>query len=153
VNQSADAVAHAVEQPETGPAKSSSGPKTFVGTSEFVVPVLREDLDVRKEVFRTGTVRLRKLVHEAPETVSELLASENVEIERVSMDVIIDTPPPVRIEGDVTVIPIVEEVLVFTKQLRLKEELRITKRRSVSDFRQEVSLRSEELIVERLDNE
>ena len=117
--------------------------------SEFVVPVIREELDVRKEVFRTGTVRLRKVVHEEPEMVSELLASENIEIERVPMDVVVDAAPPVRMEGDVTVISVVEEVLVFTKQLRLKEEVRIARRQSVSNFYQEVTLRSEELIVER----
>ena len=117
--------------------------------SEFVVPVIREELDVRKEVFRTGTVRLRKVVHEQPEMVSELLASENIEIERIPKDVVVDAPPPVRMEGDVTVISVVEEVLVFTKQLRLKEEVRIARRQSVSNFYQEVTLRSEELIVER----
>lgn len=121
--------------------------------SEFVVPVLREQLEVQKEVVRTGTVRLHKLVHETPEMISEHLVSEGVEIERIAMDVIVDAPPPVRVEGDVTVISIVEEVLVVTKQLRVKEELRIGMRRSVSEYRQEVTLRSEELVVERVGEE
>lgn len=122
-------------------------------SAEFTVPVIQEELDVRKQVHSTGTVRLRKLVTESPEIVSEVLASENIEIERVPMDRIVDAPPPVRMEGDVTVISIIEEVLVVTKQLRLKEELRITKRRSVSNFYQEVSLRNEEVIVERAEQD
>ena len=125
----------------------------FGNQSEMVVPIIREELDVRKEVFQTGTVRLRKVVHETPEMVSELLASENIEVERIPMDVIVDAPPPVRMEGDVTVISVVEEVLVVTKQLRLKEELRIARRQSVTNFYQEVTLRSEELVVERDDQQ
>lgn len=127
--------------------------QSIVGADEFTVPVLREELDVRKEVLRTGAVRLQKVIHESPEAISELLASESIEIERVPMDVIVDSPPSIRKEGDVTVIPIVEEVLVVTKHLRLKEEVRIGKRRSVSEYRQEVSLRREDLIVERVDSD
>lgn len=115
----------------------------------FTVPVLSEELEVRKELVRTGTVRLHKVVHEEPELVSEVLASENIEVERVPMDVIVDTPPPVRIEGDATVISVVEEVLVVTKQLRVKEEVRITRRKSASNFYQEVTRRREEMVVER----
>lgn len=122
-------------------------------TREFVVPVIAEELEIRKEIVRTGTVRLRKIVQEVPQCIHESLTSEQVEIERVPMDVVVDEPPSVRIEGDVTVVPIVEEVLVITKELRLKEELRITKRRVTSDYREEVTLRSEEVIVERLDNQ
>ncbi len=148
MNQSIGKLTQEMEVPET----VADGPRLNV-TSDFVVPVLREELDIRKEAFRTGTVRLRKVVHETPETISEVLASENIDVERLPMDMIVDAPPPVRMEGDVTVISIVEEVLVVTKQLRLKEELRIVRRRSVSNYYQEVTLRSEELIVERADHE
>ncbi len=120
-------------------------------STDFVVPVVGEELNVRKELFAAGTIRLSKVVHETPEVVTENLISENIEIERMPMDVVIDVPPPVRMEGDVTVISVVEEVMVVTKQLRLKEELRMFKRRSVSEYRQEVTLRSEELVVERID--
>jgi uncharacterized protein (TIGR02271 family) len=152
VNQSTDRVTQELELPETA-SDLTLGSRIVTGTSEFVVPVVREELDVRKEVLRTGTVRVRKIVHEAPESVSELLTSENIEIERIPMDVLVDAAPPIRMEGDVTVISIVEEVLVVTKQLRLKEELRIAKRQSRSEYRQEVTLRSEEVIVERLHGE
>lgn len=121
--------------------------------ASFTVPVLSETLEVRKEPFRTGTVRLHKLVHELPEVISEVLASETIDIERIPMDVLVDAPPPVRVEGNVTVISIVEEVLVVTKQLRVKEELRIIRRQAVSNFYQEVGLRSEEVVVERVESD
>ena len=97
-------------------------------------------------------MRLHKIVHESPEIISEVLAAESIDVERVPMDVLVDAPPPVRMEGDVTVISVVEEVLVVTKQLRVKEELRIIRKQSVSNFYQEVGLRSEELVVERVES-
>ena len=121
-------------------------------TGEFMMPVVREELEISKQVFATGAVRLTKIVHENPQTVIENLTSEDFQIERVPKDMIVDVAPPVRTEGDVTVISVVEEVLVVTKQLHLKEELRLSKRRSISEYRQEVTLRSEELVVERLED-
>jgi stress response protein YsnF len=65
------------------------------------------------------------------------------------MDVIVDGPLPVRTEGDLTVIPVVEEVLVTAKQLRLVEEVRITRVRSTNVHHQNVTLRAEDIAVER----
>ena len=56
----------------------------------------------------------------------------------------------VRHEGDTTVVTLVEEVVVVEKRLRATEEIRITKRRSVRHEPQQVTLRREEAVVERL---
>jgi stress response protein YsnF len=41
---------------------------------------------------------------------------------------IVETAPEIRTEGDVTILPVVEEVLVVEKRLVLKEELHIRRR-------------------------
>jgi uncharacterized protein (TIGR02271 family) len=115
----------------------------------LVIPVIEESLDVSKGVVETGVVRVHKSVREHEVVVSEPLTSETVHVERVPMDVIIDGPLPVRTEGNVTVIPVVEEVLVTTKQLRLVEEVRITRVRSTNVHHQNVTLRAEDIHVER----
>jgi uncharacterized protein (TIGR02271 family) len=120
---------------------------------EVIVPVLREKLEVHKEVRKTGTVRVRKTVRELEEVVSESLASETVDVERVPVNLIVDSPPPVRTEGDVMIIPVVKEELVVTKQLRVVEELRVTKRKSVSDYHESITVRAEEVTVERVNPE
>lgn len=120
---------------------------------EIVLPVIREEIEVRKEIYKTGTVRIRKTVHELEEIVSENLASETVQVERVPVDRIVDSLPAVRLEGEVTVIPVVKEELIITKQLRVVEELRVTKRVSVSEYREPVTLRAEEVVIERMDSE
>lgn len=115
----------------------------------LVIPVIEESLDISKGVVETGVVRVHKSVREHEVVISEPLTSETVHVERVPMDVIVDGPLPVRTEGDVTVIPVVQEVLVTTKQLRLVEEVRITRLRSTNVHNQNVTLRAEDITVER----
>jgi len=115
----------------------------------LVIPVIEESLDLSKELVETGVVRVHKSVREHEVVISEPLTSETVHVERVPMNVMVDGPLPVRTEGDVTVIPVVEEVLVTTKQLRLVEEVRITRLRSTNVHQQNVTLRAEDVSVER----
>lgn len=130
-----------------GDRKESS---SFPSQNEtLVIPVIEESLDVSKGIVETGVVRVHKSVREHEVVISEPLTSETVHVERVPMDLIVDGPLPVRTEGDVTVIPVVEEVLVTTKQLRLVEEVRITRVRSTNVHHQNVTLRAEDIDVER----
>ena len=115
-----------------------------------VLPVLEETLRVEKRQVERGKVRVRKVVHEHEGVVDEPLFREQVEVERVAVNELVDYPPAVREEGDVTVIPLVEEVLVVEKRLLLKEEVRVTKKRTERREPQRVTLRREEAIVERL---
>jgi uncharacterized protein (TIGR02271 family) len=120
-------------------------------SADIVIPLLTEELVLEKQSVEKTTVRLTKLVHEQPEIIHEMLRSEHIEVQRVARDEVMATPPAVRVEGDVTVIPVIEEVLIVTKQYRLKEELHITKSHTEREHRQEFSLRSEEVVVTRLD--
>ncbi len=60
----------------------------------------------------------------------EPLFSEEVSVERVPVNRIIDGPAQTRQEGDTTVIPVVEEVITIQKRLFLREEVRITRKRT-----------------------
>ena len=122
-------------------------------TEELVVPVIQEQAVVEKKLHVTGYVRVRKLVHEVEEIVREALASDTVDIERVPKDILVESPIPIRVEDNVTIIPILEEEVVVTKRLRLKEEVRISRRHTSKDFTGQVILRSEELVVERLNGQ
>jgi stress response protein YsnF len=74
-----------------------------------------------------------------------------VDVQRVRVDRPIDHVPPVRVEGDTTIVPVVEEVLVVEKRLILREEVRLTARRSEHHNPKVEKLRSEEVIVERVE--
>jgi uncharacterized protein (TIGR02271 family) len=113
------------------------------------VPVIEERLEVGKREVEAGVVRARKVVHERQEAVDVPLARERVEVERVPINRVVDQAPAVRTEGDVTIIPVVEEVLVVEKRLMLREEVRLTKRREETHEQQTVTLRREEVEITR----
>jgi uncharacterized protein (TIGR02271 family) len=119
----------------------------------LVVPVLEEELHVDKRRVETGRVRLTKQVHERQETVDVPLATEEIHVERVPVNRAIETAPPVRYEGDTMIVPLLEEVIIVEKRLMLREEVRITKRQSETRRPQQVMLRREEALVERINAE
>lgn len=118
-----------------------------------VIPVIEEHLQVRKEVVETGRIRIGKRVYEEEQTVSTPLISEKVDVERVAVGEFVDTLPEVRYEGDTMIIPVVEEVVVVEKRLRLVEELRVTRQHIETTATEQITLRKEEVTVERLDPE
>ena len=76
---------------------------------------------------------------------------ERVDVQRVPVDRAVDGPVAVRHVGDTIIVPVVEEVLVVKRQLRLVEELHIRKTRTEQRDPQTVVLRKEEVVVERLE--
>ena len=116
----------------------------------MVVPVLVEELEVQKRVVETGKVRMTKVVHEREVVVDEPLLHDNVTITRVPMQRVVDGPVPVREEQGTTILSVVEEVLVVEKRWMLREEIHIRKRRTETHQPQPITLRSEEVQVERV---
>ena len=119
------------------------------GDASLVVPIVEEQLTVGKRTVATGTVRLEKTVQEYQQALDEPLAVRTFDIERVVLNRAIDIIPEIRQEGDTTIYPLIEERLILTKELILKEELRITKRDSERRDTQVVTLRREHMTVER----
>lgn len=118
---------------------------------ELIVPVVAQELEVKKRTVESGRVRITKQVHERVEAVEERLVSERVVVERVAVNQVVTEPPATRQEGDTLIVPVVEEVLFVEKRLVLKEELHITRVRSVEMSPPErVTLRSEDVRVERV---
>jgi uncharacterized protein (TIGR02271 family) len=123
--------------------------QTGILAEEKVVPVVEETAVVHKERVVTETVRLHKRVHEDEEVLDVPVRTEAIEVERVPVGRWIDAPVEVRREGDTTVYPVVEEVLVVEKRLRLVEEVRVTRRQATQHVQERVGLRREEIVVER----
>jgi uncharacterized protein (TIGR02271 family) len=116
----------------------------------LVVPVMVEEAEVQKRLVETGKVRVTKRVQERETLVDEPLFREEVEVTRVPMQRVVDGPIPVRDENGTMIIAVLEEVLVVEKRLMLKEEIHIRKHRVETHRPQQVTLRSEEVEVERL---
>jgi len=116
----------------------------------IVVPVLVEELDVQKRAVETGKVRITKIVREHETLVDEPLVRDNVAISRVPMQRVVDGPIPMREEHGTTIISVVEEVLVVEKRWMLREEIHIRKQRTETHQPQPITLRSEEIQIERV---
>jgi uncharacterized protein (TIGR02271 family) len=114
-----------------------------------VVPVFEEELSVAKRVVETERVRVSRVTHEHQELVDELLQQEKVEIERITVGRPVDSMPSIRQEGDITIIPVVEEVLKVERQLVLKEEVRIRRIKTTEKHQEQVTLRRQEAVVSR----
>lgn len=113
------------------------------------IPLAEERLSISKRQVEAGRVRVRVSVEEHEEIVTEQLAHDELQIERVPRNVRLAEIPDVRLEGNTTIVPVVEERLVVEKALVLVEEIHI-RRRSVSEPAEiPVTLRSERAEVER----
>lgn len=120
-------------------------------STEHRIPVIREELRVDKRQVETGHVRVTKQVQVTEETVDTLVNQQTVQVERIPIDQLVDTAPTVRYEGETLVIPVLEEVMVVEKRLRLKEEVRITYQVETVEQQTPVTLRREEVVVARTD--
>jgi uncharacterized protein (TIGR02271 family) len=89
-------------------------------------------------------------VNEREEVVEQPTMREDVDVERVAIGRVVDTVPAVREEGDTLIIPVLEEMLVVEKRLVLKEEIRVTKRRTTETEQVRVVLSEEQVTIEQL---
>jgi uncharacterized protein (TIGR02271 family) len=120
----------------------------------LVIPVIHEEVEIGKRKVETGGgVRIHKSAREEEQTVDLPLVYEQVEVERVPIDRAVDGPVAVRHVGDTIIVPVMQEVLVVQKQLRLVEELHIRRKRTEMHAPQTVVLRKEEATVERLEGD
>ncbi len=110
---------------------------------------MEEELVIEKHSSVTGKVRVRTETEIIEEVVSIDLASDEVEVERIDINREVAAVPPVRTEGDVTVIPVVEEVLVVEKRLLLKQELHVRRRAGTERVEVPVTLQKQHVIIER----
>jgi uncharacterized protein (TIGR02271 family) len=121
------------------------------GAARLVVPVVEETLDVDRRQVTTGRVRISKHVTREEVVVDEPVLRDRVDVERRAVNRIVAQAPGVRQDGDVTIVPILEEVLVIEKRLMLREELHIRRTHTTAHEPQRHSLRREHARVERID--
>src|SRR4051794_15414743 len=120
-------------------------------SEEVVIPVVEEELASGVKAVKTGAVRVDKHVEKRIRKVEGPLLHEGVEVRRVPVNRVVSEAPPVRRKGDTVIVPVMEEELVVTKRLVLKEEVHLIKRRTKDRFVKEVEVNRERAEVHRLD--
>lgn len=114
-----------------------------------VVALAQEQLELSKHEVERGRVVIRTRVEERDELAELELLQDEVTVERVPRGVPVETKPAMREEDGVLIVPVVEEQLVVTTRLILKEEIRIARRSHTKLVREPVRLRSEQVDIER----
>ncbi|WP_051720334.1 YsnF/AvaK domain-containing protein [Anditalea andensis] len=112
------------------------------------IPIIEEKLHLNKNKIITGSYKFIKSV--AEEAVKENLSvtEDNITIQRKEFNAYVDTaPPPVRQEGDSTIISVIKEVLVIEKKMMLVEEIHITKEKKETSISIEDTLRKESIEI------
>ena len=118
------------------------------GTDDIVLPLHAEELVVGKR-RRTTSLDVRLTTRTRDERVQMELLRDTVVVERRPIGTRITSVPPIREEDGDIVVPIVEEVLVTECRLILREEIRLRRVRTARRHVETVSLRYEEVAIER----
>ena len=97
---------------------------------EVTVPIIEEQVEAHPEWREAGSIVVRTVMEEVPQTLTQETEREELFVERVAVgrELAEGEEVAAREEGDTYIIPIViEEAVVVTRRI-LAEELRVTKR-------------------------
>ncbi len=121
-----------------------------MATGEEKLSLAAEQVRVDRRTRETGRVQIDLRTVERFETVPLNLAETTVAVERVPVGRFVETAPEPRVEGDLTIIPVVEERAVVSVRLFLREELHIRRQTERHTESHDVRLRRQQATVTRV---
>uniref|UniRef100_UPI002269F9AE YsnF/AvaK domain-containing protein n=1 Tax=unclassified Sphingomonas TaxID=196159 RepID=UPI002269F9AE len=112
-------------------------------------PIVEEEAHVLKRSVDTERVNVRTSSEEEQVIVRDRLYSQQVKITRVAKNEEVAEAPAIRVEGDLTIVPILEERVVVEKRLFLVEELHLQRTYHSEAMEVPMTLRRTRVDVER----
>ncbi len=110
---------------------------------------IQERLDVTRVLKEVDRALVSVRTGQTEETVAEPAWRETVDVRREAVDEVVTDIEDVRHEGNVTIVPMYEEVVVVERRLVLRERLHITLTREETRIPHTVVLRHQYVEVER----
>lgn len=104
---------------------SPHGAAANAHADETAIPIVQEEARVFKHAAETERVTVHTTPEEEQVVLRDEVRREYVEVTRVPIDREVAEAPPIRTEGDITIVPVLEERLVVEKRLFLVEELHL----------------------------
>lgn len=129
-------------------------PDDETARTDGVIPLVAETAEIGIRTRVTGRTRVTTRTETTTEDVAMRLASQEVEVTRIPVGRDLDPGEPapgLREEGETTILPVLEEVLVVEKRLRLVEEVHIRRANTAEDVRVPVTLRRQVADIEHED--
>jgi stress response protein YsnF len=118
-------------------------------TKDLRIPLHVEEISVSRREIKKANVQVALVTGTREQLIDEELTHVRVEIERVPIDRTVEVMPLTRQEGDITIIPVVEEIVVVERRLVLKEEVRVRRVSTKEQHQETVVLRQQEAVVTR----
>lgn len=125
--------------------------KTDTTVEEHRIPVVGEKATISKRIVEGGKVRIDSRVFERNEILETTLRHSLVDIQRKPVDKVVDSLPEIRKEGDVLIIPVVEERARVIHELVLVEEIHVQQAVEEEKVKIPVATKATEVNIERDD--
>ena len=113
------------------------------------IPLHVEEVSVSRREIKTADIQIALVTETRQQLIGEELTRVRVEVERVPIGRTIEVVPSISQEGDTTIIPVVEEIVVVERRLVLKEEVRIRRVSTTEQHQEKVVLREQEAVITR----
>jgi stress response protein YsnF len=129
-------------------------PQKLPPRGEEVLPLVEEQVHVGKRQV-TSRVRVTTVTEQREEIIPQELMTETIRTERVAINRVLEPGEPVpltRTEGDVTIVPVLEEIVIVERKLVLMEEVHLHRERTTERVEHSVTLRKQRAVVERIDD-
>jgi stress response protein YsnF len=115
------------------------------------IPIVEEEARLLKQQVAREHVSVRTSTDEQQVVVRDHIRREHVDVTRVPKNEEVPCAPSVRVEGDVTIVPVFEERLVIEKRLFLIEELHLRRIVQSEEIAVPTTLRRTHVEIERED--
>jgi stress response protein YsnF len=128
------------------------GPSSILAKAgEATLQLHAEEAVIRTRLLHGDTVRVATVTHVREHVVEVPLTREIIEVEHVPIGQVVEVAPAIRHAGDVTILPVMEEieVVVIQRRLVLKEEIHVRRRQVTETHRETISLRTQTAVVTR----
>src|SRR3954468_4870961 len=112
------------------------------------LPLAEEQAHLEKRRVVRGRVRVHTEVDVSDEAICEELTADHISVRRVPINRYVETAPGIRTEGELTIIPVLEEVLVVQTKLVLKEEIHIQRTVTTKNVTESVPVRKQRAVIE-----
>ncbi|WP_010219272.1 DUF2382 domain-containing protein [Sphingomonas sp. PAMC 26621] len=113
------------------------------------VPIIEEVATVSKRTVESSHVRVSTVVEERTHNLVAELAREDIEIERRVVEREVSVAPVPYHEGELLIIPIVEERAIVEKRLFVVEEVVVRRIARTEEVRVPTTLRKMRAVIER----
>ncbi|MGD8205884.1 YsnF/AvaK domain-containing protein [Pantoea sp. FN0305] len=128
-------------------------PHEKVTEQHEAIPLAEEQAEVSTQRVVDRRIRISRSTTTAEKLLETELWHEEVKIEHIEKNEPVEAGyfPEVRQEGDVLIVPVIEEQVEIIRHYILKEEVHIHKLKKSEQFQQKVTLRSQEIEINKED--